>query len=217
MCNMFILTYCIGLVTVVVSCDGLTSLNSRIRPSENLVTLLDTSLAKCTFRVVLNDNTPSAEVLLLLQNHYSQRISAGASFILNHYFPKLIDMALEYYKNSYKTNDSKIFWHLKRHSSCSAHLYIIEKEKDLGTAVWTHFPNFVFRKESPAFIIFWDTMKIQSNSWKLIFNLDQFYNSFMDYRIYISRSRGSHQYDTSLICIPCSSYMYRVPNARFLI
>lgn len=94
-------------------------------------------------------------------------------------------------------NYTKTDWILRRYTSCLAHLYFIESNLELATAVKYHFVDFDLRLESPRFIVFQDN----SDSilrWRENFGLHQFYNRFMDIRIYIKGHR------VGLICIFCS-------------
>lgn len=108
----------------------------------------------------------------------------------------------------------------KRYSTCYSHLYLIRNELDLRTAISYHFVDFDLKQESPRLIIFWDASSAPI-PWKLHFWRQEFYASFMDYRLYIRQDPITKTFNVQLICIICVSlhssnsrkkYFYDIPS-----
>lgn len=62
--------------------------------------------------------------------------------------------------------------------------------------------DFDLRKENPNYVIIWDLVG-HEKKYKELFSLQEFYRTFMDYRLVIKPNLPSSLYDVTLVCIVC--------------
>lgn len=182
--------------------------SASIRFSENLQFFLDSTLDGCTFRVIFDPTSSRAEKIFSKINRYSDiSIHDKRTYIVDSYIDGSLGFLRRKHKKRYKYsyNDS-LTWHLKKHSLCSVHLYLMEQTRDVRDAITFHFVDYDLRKEAPGFIVFW-AISYSETVFEKYFQMEQFYGSFTDYRFLIARSPKSRPYhlrfELGLVCVTC--------------
>lgn len=188
--------------------------------SPNIASLFHGALGDCTIRVVLKSHND------LIERMYIGLASEKSKFS-GHYYHTFIQDKFLYHQNipnnsawwnavHTKMGDIGHFWVAKnytsplwltnRHSQCYAHLYYVQSETDIEEMVYYHFTDFVLRKENPKFVLICEVIIQHSTiSWDYVAEWHEFYNFFMDYRIFIQTEVNGSTSNISLMCAFCGT------------
>lgn len=185
---------------VFASAYGKTSQNDlTLQISENLQNFLTDTLQGCTIRLITRKGSSHSGVVFQYLNSRSSKTYITQSYtkcnepiMYSTQFGNLVNY------EDYESPD----WLFKKHTTCYSHLYVVEDAADLQQVIRCEFVKFDLKRENPRYVIMWDLSKSHRN-YRTLFKRQEFYRTFMDYRLLIRTNRFTSIHDVSLVCIVC--------------
>lgn len=165
---------------------------------------LGENLRGCTFRALITQSRDEIEKTFNTVATYHRNLA---------YHTYIIDPILSEGRSiSYRLKAENIYnahgnytlpvWILNRHTTCYAHLYFVETQKDLNQTFHFHFVDLTMRHDEPTFIIIWELDNV-SLDWSHLHKSEVFFGLFMDYRIHIKQNSLTTKYEVNLMCVIC--------------
>lgn len=180
--------------------------------SPSLFTLFENTLDGCSARTILQAESLEQEKIFVMLIEVLQSRTHMTFFVQT--YTKKTDPLLICDTRGCSIHFSALLgidWHFKRHSLCHAHLYLVESLDNLKASIMYHFIELDLLRENPLFVILWD-LGVSKESYIDGFVRQEFYGSYMDYRLFITMDPYTHLFSVYLVCQFCH---WVLPGSNF--
>lgn len=170
--------------------------------SPNMKIFFNSVLSRCTTDIHLEtNNSNSVSHLEGLMNYFGE-VPYNPTFSVQQLNNSYINELQKQMDNTSMDRGKKPIWIFKKYSFCNAQLYLFDAY-DTMNVILSYFVHSVMTKLDPKIVILWDTTINAKYQFSDLFEREEFYFSFTDYRIYIGRLAIESVYSAELICVPC--------------